>query len=180
MLCRVGVQTPAKEAQATNMDCGFGKVFRRCLLRAPFHAAHDASLPKPGPVLLDGPFETTSRFLQPVRLASVQFQQIRAAAKQVEATVNDMVLTALYRAVWEHLEQSHSTIPSSYPVMVPVDMRGYLPAQQSLTIANLSSAINPGLPACPGESFERTLSRVNRKTKNCPLVPQFQCQNIAR
>lgn len=47
-----------------------------------------------------------------------------------------------------------------YPVMVPVDMRRYLPEQQHDTIANLSSALYPSLPRCPGEAFVETLSRV--------------------
>ena len=143
-----------------NPNRGFGQVFRRFSPLTLFKAARAAHLPKPGPALLAGPFDSSSVFLEHASLDPEQFGHVRIAAKQEGATINDAVLTALYRVIWNHASDN-PTAP--YPVMVPVDMRRYLPAEKRLVIGNMSGAVFLSLAQVPGESFRETLTRVKTR-----------------
>jgi NRPS condensation-like uncharacterized protein len=140
-----------------NPDRGVGQVFRRFSPIALLRAATKAGLPRPGPTPIAGPFDAEPTFIEHVRLKPGEFERLHAAAKQSGATLNDILLTAVYRAVWQRLEQSQGIL---YPVMVPVDMRRYLPENKQGLVANLSSAIYPRLAAISQESFSGTLARV--------------------
>jgi NRPS condensation-like uncharacterized protein len=126
-----------KLAPVVNRNRGFGQVFLRFSPLALFKAARAADLPKPGPALLAGPFDSSSVFLEHACLDPEQFGRVHIAAKQAEATISDALLTALYRAIWD---QVGDNLTAPYPVMVPVDMRSYLPAEKRLVIGNMSSA----------------------------------------
>jgi NRPS condensation-like uncharacterized protein len=149
-----------KLAPVVNPNRGFGQVFRRFSPLALFKAARIADLPKPGPALLARPFDSSSVFLEHACLDPEQFGRVHIAAKQADATINDALLTALYRAIWN---QAGDNLTAPYPVMVPVDMRQYLPAKKRLVIGNMSSAVFPSLAQVPGESFRETLRRVKTR-----------------
>jgi NRPS condensation-like uncharacterized protein len=149
--------TTAKIASATNPDRGFGQVFRRFSPLALLRAARRANLPAPGPALVPGSLAAEQTFIEHRWLEPGRFAQLREAAKQSEATVNDVLLAGLYQAVLTQLPPGET---AAYPVMVPVDMRRYLPEAQRGVVANLSSAVYPSLAAVPGEAPVETLKRV--------------------
>jgi NRPS condensation-like uncharacterized protein len=140
-----------------NPDRGVGQVLRRFSPLTLLKAARKANLPIPGPSLITGPFQTTPLFIEHVNLEPPEFERIRAAATHANATLNDVLLTALYRVVFEQLGPAAS-VP--YPIMVPVDMRRYLPEEKRIVIANLSSAVYPMLSKIDAEPFSATLTRV--------------------
>jgi NRPS condensation-like uncharacterized protein len=110
--------------------------------------------------LLTGPFDSSSVFLEHACLDPEQFGRVHIAAKQAGATINDALLTSLYRAIWD---QAGDNLTAPYPIMLPVDMRRYLPAEKRLVIGNMSSAVFPSLAQVPGESFRETLTRVKAR-----------------
>jgi len=149
-----------KLSPIVNRNRGFGQIFRRFSPLALFKAALAADLPKPGPALLAGPFDSSSVFLEHASLDPEQFGRVRIVAKEAGATINDTLLTALYRVIWD---RAGDNLASPYPVMVPVDMRRYLPAEKRLVIGNMSGAVFPRLAQVPGESFRETLTRVKTR-----------------
>jgi NRPS condensation-like uncharacterized protein len=146
-----------KCSQIINSDRGFGQLFRRFSPMTLLKAARTVDLPKPGPALLSGPFDSSSVFLEHVYLDPDLFNRVHTAAKQMGATINDTLLAALYQAIWE---QAGSNLTAPYPVMVPVDMRRYLPAEKRLVVGNMSSAVYPSLAPVPSESFHEMLTRI--------------------
>ena len=82
---------------------------------------------------------------------------LRSYCRANSATVNDALLTAMYRVLFRTL-----TLKNGDPLQIPimVDMRRYLsgkPEFESLT--NLSSMVNTQLDFWPDESFAETLAR---------------------
>jgi NRPS condensation-like uncharacterized protein len=149
--------TEARISQAISHDRGFGQVFRRFSPITLVRSAWKANLPTPGPALVRAPFEAENTFIEHVFLERGQFEEIESEAKRHNATINDVLLAGLYQAIFKHLTPGD---PMRYPVMVPVDMRRYLPEGQRGVIANLSSAVFPSLARIPNESFGGTLNRV--------------------
>jgi len=148
--------------QAFNSDRGIGQIFRSFSPLALLRAASKAGLPRPGREMIDGPFDAQSTFIEHVQLAPVEYERMHAAAKRAGATVNDVLLAALYRIIWQRQNADQA---GAFPVMVPVDMRRYLPHNQQKSVANLSSAVYPSLAAVPGESFSETLVRITARTQ---------------
>lgn len=143
--------------QPVNPDRAFGQLLGRF---SPFELAHAAAgpgLPRPGAPLAAGPFQAGSIFLEHAVLEPEQFARLHSRARADGATINDVILAALYRAVFERVPAARS---APYPLMVPVDMRRYLPEDRRCAVANLSGALYPALAAVPGETFAHTLARV--------------------
>ena len=86
-----------------------------------------------------------------------QFKTIRQYATDKKATVNDLLLTALYRTFF-----AINNIPEDKPMIlqVSIDLRRYLPSHKAEAICNLSGAIYIALERKNGENFEGTLARV--------------------
>jgi NRPS condensation-like uncharacterized protein len=143
--------------QSINYDRGFGQIFHKFSLATLLRATRRASLPIPGLAVLHGEFGGETTFIECVSLNPDQFQQMKLEAKHIHTTINDMLLAALYQAVFKALNRDE---PIHYPVMVPVDMRRYLLKEQRGVIGNLSSAVYPNLMIDPKESFHGTLNRV--------------------
>jgi NRPS condensation-like uncharacterized protein len=143
--------------RAVNPNRGFGQVLRQFSPLTLLRAFQKSGLPVPGPGLLHGSFDGVDTFIEHVYLEPHQFEQMRLDAKRAHATVNDMLLAALYQVVFQYLP-GDTSMP--YPVMVPVDMRRYLPEEQRRIIGNLSSAVYPSLAVLPNEAFQDTLHRV--------------------
>jgi len=144
-------------AQPINHERGFGQVFHQFSTWTIFKATRKASLPIPGTTLLHGKFHGENTFIEHLSLDPDHFEQMKLEARRNGATVNDMLLAGLYQTVFKYINSDES---ASYPVMVPVDMRRYLPEGQRGVIANLSSAVYPSLKVLPNESFHGTLERV--------------------
>jgi NRPS condensation-like uncharacterized protein len=86
-----------------NPDRGVGQVFRRFSPIALLRAATKANLPRPGPTPIAGPFDAGPTFIEHVRLEPSEFECVHAAAKRSGATLNNVLLTAVYRAVYPRL-----------------------------------------------------------------------------
>lgn len=103
------------------------------------------------------------------QLPSGQLDALSKYAKERGATINDLILTAFYRAMFE-LSQPPCGIPMD--IGLTVDLRRYLPDNKAEAIRNFSGGIVLRIPRVKGESFEGTLSKVvavmNRKKEHNP------------
>lgn len=78
-------------------------------------------------------------------------------AKDKGVTINDLILTAYYRAM---LQMGHPIYSEPMEIPVTVDLRRYLPDGKTEAIRNFSGSENTRLTMIEGESFSETLSRV--------------------
>ena len=149
--------TTGRITQPINRDRGFGQVIRRFSPLSIVRAASKANLPVPGAALIQGSLEAPQTFIEHVSIEADRFERMHREAKLAEATINDVLLAGLYQAAFERLPAGDT---SAYPVMVPVDMRRYLPEGQRGVLANLSSAVYPSLAPIADETPGDTLNRV--------------------
>lgn len=95
--------------------------------------------------------------------------RLSSYGKERGATINDLILTAFYRALFK-LTNPPYWIPMD--MGVTVDLRRYLPGGKAEAIRNFSGGVVLRIPRLFGESFEDTLSRIskdmNRKKKRKP------------
>lgn len=103
------------------------------------------------------------------RLPAGQLDILSRYAKERGATINDLILAAMYRAMFK-LSRPPYGIPMD--IGLTVDLRRYLPDNKAQAIRNLSGGIILRILRIHGESFEGTLSRVvdlmNRKKNANP------------
>jgi len=107
------------------------------------------------------------------RLPRGQVSVLSKYAKQRNATINDLIITAMYRTLFRLIKPPYG-IPMD--IGLTVDLRRYLPEKKAEAIRNFSGGIVLSLPRMPGETFEKTLSRVvslmkYKKSKN----PGHEC-----
>jgi NRPS condensation-like uncharacterized protein len=86
-----------------------------------------------------------------------QFQAIKRFAQAKKVTINDILLTALYRTFFSI---NHTVEGKPMISQVSIDLRRYLPNHRAEAICNLSGALYVGLERKSGETFEGTLARV--------------------
>jgi NRPS condensation-like uncharacterized protein len=91
------------------------------------------------------------------RLPSGHVDIMSRYAKGRGATINDLIITALYRAMFE-ISQPEQGVPMD--ISMTVDLRRYLPDRKTEAIRNFSGEIYLKLARFEHESFEGTLSRV--------------------
>lgn len=87
--------------------------------------------------------------------------QIRAYCQKYHVTINDVVLAAYDRALLQKLKVDGDSL--HMPIMV--DMRRYLKNKNFDTLSNLSSTMIIHVPIRASESFEETVSKINREMK---------------
>lgn len=85
------------------------------------------------------------------------FEEMRSAGRGLGATVNDTLLAAYYRALFEVLDWQPGK-PAA--IHLPIDLRRYLPQERAEAVCNCSGQLYPLLERVKGESFEGTLRRV--------------------
>lgn len=107
------------------------------------------------------------------RLPYGQLEVMSKYGKERGATINDLILTAFYRAMFK-LSRPPYRIPMD--LGLTVDLRRYLPDNKASAIRNLSGGIVLRIARLKDETFEGTLSRVvslmeRKKNKN----PGYQC-----
>lgn len=73
------------------------------------------------------------------------------------ATINDLLLTACYRAMFA-ISAPEPGIPMD--ISITVDLRRYLPGKKTEAIRNFSGGADTRIPRIENESFEGTLARV--------------------
>jgi NRPS condensation-like uncharacterized protein len=91
------------------------------------------------------------------KLPNGQVEVMSNYAKARGATINDLIVTAFYRAMFE-ISQPFYGIPMD--IAMTTDLRRYLPDQKTEAIRNFSGGFNTRLARLGNESFEGTLSRV--------------------
>lgn len=101
--------------------------------------------------------------LQEYSLPSGMADRLSKIAKEKGATVNDLILTSLYRAMLKADTPVYG-IPLEIPITV--DLRRYIPEGKTEAIRNFSGSVNTRLTMVLGESFESTLERVACITKD--------------
>lgn len=103
------------------------------------------------------------------RLPKGQLDVLSRYGKERGATINDLILTAYYRALFKMTQPPYG-IPMD--IGLTVDLRRYLPDNKADAIRNLSGGVITRIARIFGESFEGTLSRVvsvmNRKKERNP------------
>lgn len=91
------------------------------------------------------------------RLPYGQLDEISKYAKSKDATVNDLILTAYYRAMLEMGPPIYG-LPMEIPATV--DLRRYLPDHKTQAIRNFSGSVSTKLSMSLNEPFSETLKRV--------------------
>lgn len=88
------------------------------------------------------------------------FSALRAYGRQRDATVNDMLLAAVFRACVREFDP-----PTGKPLslMCTADLRRYLPDAEHLPIGNISISGSLDIERVDGESFDETLRRVRER-----------------
>jgi len=100
------------------------------------------------------------------RIGPARFRALQAFGRRHRATVNDVVVAALYRALLRHIRPAPG---EALRMICTADFRRYLPAGRAGALCNLSGFVhmNPGRTL--GESLEETTVRVrdlmNRKKR---------------
>ncbi len=88
--------------------------------------------------------------------------QARQKAKPLGATVNDLLLSAYYRAIVRQQGLSQQT---PVAVLSMLDLRQYMKNRQSQGICNLSNTLTTKLPHGVGPDFRTTLKTVTAQTR---------------
>lgn len=94
------------------------------------------------------------------RYSSEEFKKIKEFAKKNDATINDITLTAFYRAVFEILKNNHK---EKLVTVVTINLRAYMPNYKAESLCNLSSSSYPEINFKENESFIDTLTRVKKE-----------------
>jgi NRPS condensation-like uncharacterized protein len=87
---------------------------------------------------------------------------MKSYAKEKGATINDLILTAYYRAM---LKMGKPVYGVPMGVTITVDLRRYLPDNKTEAIRNFSGSVNTWLSMVENETFSDTLARVVNVTK---------------
>lgn len=104
--------------------------------------------------------EPKERVFEVRTLAEERFAALRAYGKRAGATVNDLVVTAAFRALFDVLDA-----PADRPMLLNVsfDMRRFLPSPPAAAALNMSSIETLAVQRVPGEPFDATLGRVSAR-----------------
>ncbi len=96
------------------------------------------------------------------KLPDGQLDEMKRYSKARGATINDVILTAVYRVMFKI-----SKPPYGVPMDIPItlDLRRYLPDQKTEAIRNFAGGIVTTMARKKRESFSETLSRVMSTTK---------------
>ncbi|AFA49988.1 WS/DGAT domain-containing protein [Acetobacterium woodii] len=85
------------------------------------------------------------------------YQALRNSSKNDKVTINDVILTAYFRALSGVLKIDGE--PFNIPIMI--DMRRYLADKRFQAVTNLSSTVAIRIAVTKGETFSQTLNKIN-------------------
>jgi len=91
-----------------------------------------------------------------------RFERIKAYSKERQATINDMFLTASFRALFQ-LQQKKPR--KKMTIAVPTDLRVLLPEKKAQGIANLVASTFVSLKYHPEDTFDDNLQDISRQMK---------------
>lgn len=111
-----------------------------------------------------------------------QFDRIKKYGKEHGATLNDMFVTASFRALFSLQNPSKN---KAMTIAIPTDLRVLMPNKKIDTVANLVSATFVNLKNNPEDSFDDMLIKVNKQMKrkkdiHLGLGQMFAINNIFR
>lgn len=86
-----------------------------------------------------------------------QLDQMKSYGKSRGNTVNNLILSALYRTM---LKMGKPVYDQPMQIPITVDLRRYLPDHKTEAIRNFSGAINTSLTMSKNDTFDDTLSKV--------------------
>ncbi|MHA1156082.1 MAG: condensation domain-containing protein, partial [Candidatus Heimdallarchaeota archaeon] len=96
------------------------------------------------------------------RFSRKRFDAIKEYGKKHNATINDVFLTAFYRALFCINDAKPGT---KVTVAIPTDLRALLPDKKAETIANLVSSTFAIVEFKTEESFEETIHNISQQMK---------------
>ena len=108
------------------------------------------------------PWRTDSIRFSVCQLPSGQLDVMSGYGKARGATINDLILTAFYRAMFK-ISKPEYGVPMD--ISSTIDLRRYLPGQKAVAIRNLSGGFVTRIARVKGEDFESTLLRLMKETK---------------
>jgi NRPS condensation-like uncharacterized protein len=164
---------PSYRAAPNRGDRGAGQLFRRFGWRRSLAAVAYPALAPPESVwkFPTGDLQDIGkRMFASRRLDPAQSKALREYALEAGATLNDVLLAALFRALWRFLDFA-CDLPQ--PVWVPVDFRGYLPSGKTGAICNYIGMMYPVLSRIHGEPFEGTLRRLQQNSPSTENRERF-------
>ncbi|MDP4093101.1 MAG: WS/DGAT domain-containing protein [Bacillota bacterium] len=99
--------------------------------------------------------DISNPFIEKLTVSKESFCRLKDYAKEHNATVNDVILTAYMRVLFQIFD---------HPIIVPcvVDLRKYLPNRRAKGICNLCSNLICNIGSDIGMSFEQTLYKVKQ------------------
>lgn len=100
---------------------------------------------------------SSSTSIEVLRLPDNMLEGMKAYARGKDATINDLILTAYYRAMLAMGQPEYGT-PMEIPITI--DLRRYLPDKKTEAIRNFSGSVATRLSMVENEPFIDTLSRV--------------------
>ncbi len=101
------------------------------------------------------------RTLQELTVARERFSTLKEYGRLRDATLNDLLVTAFFRALTDRYPA-----PAGRAMSLPfsAEHRRYLSDSRALPISNLAITIWLGVAHVPGESFDQTLAQVRHQT----------------
>jgi NRPS condensation-like uncharacterized protein len=93
------------------------------------------------------------------RIGPERFRSIKEYGRQFQTSLNEVLLTAFYRALFEIINPP-TGVP--LPVLVPVDLRRYLPEARAGAVYNLSGIVLPAISREEDAGFDDTLIQVQK------------------
>lgn len=91
---------------------------------------------------------------------SATFQKLRVYGKRREATINDLMLTAVFRACVGLFDPP---VQKPLSLMCTAELRRYLPDPERLPMSNISISGSLDIERVDGEDFDATLKRVRER-----------------
>ncbi len=101
--------------------------------------------------------QETAPFIMTHEILQARYGEIRDFCKNSRVTVNDVILTAYFRALSGFLNRNGKEL--DIPIMI--DMRRYLKEKDFNALTNLSSTAIIRIAVAPGEDFSQTLNKVS-------------------
>jgi NRPS condensation-like uncharacterized protein len=156
--CRLGTDPEYRPASNLRGSRSSFQVLRHVGLKKILSSCTHISLSKPAwklPEVDNGP-ALPSFFTR--RIGPERISRIKAYGKTRGVTIGDILVTAYYRVLFEVLDPPEN-VP--LPMLVPVDLRKYIPGGAAEGICSLTAGYFPMITRMRGELFEETLARVH-------------------
>jgi len=134
------------------------QVFKHCGPLALFRALRRGYAPQATRCLPSKGKDLSGRAFAIRQINAEQFQAIKSYSHQHQFTVNDILLAALYRAVFEVIDPP---LGEPFPLVVPINLRRYLPAGHVVPVCTLSGATTVAITRQSGETFDSVAARTH-------------------